>query len=121
MSVRDLLAHLCPCCRPEELEPLRVSHANGISSSDRLEHGAGDERSAREVAAEARRQQEWCVQHLGEGGGGVELAAATEDSRGPSRPEKPTSAAGRAELRRKRRLAAQQPLAEARWPSGQAP
>ena len=57
---RVCLPVLCPCCCvEEELAPLRFSHANGISSSD-----APADSTSSDVASEACRTQEWCVEHL---------------------------------------------------------
>ena len=74
--MRAWLVRVCPCCVPEELEPLRVSHKHGISSSDARPRRA--ERSAHDVATEAVRAQEWCVNHLNE----VELTGHPEDDAG---------------------------------------
>ena len=55
------------CCAPEEdEEPLRFSHrGKGLSSFDAQEPRIG-ERSAADIAAEASRAQEWCLQNLDE-------------------------------------------------------
>ena len=59
-----LLRKLCSCCcpLPEDLKPLRTSHSQGISSSDAPIHSRT--RSSAEIAAEAARTQEWCLQNL---------------------------------------------------------
>ena len=59
-TARALAARLCPCCVPEELEPLRVSHVHGISSDDRPAGRStctsdDDSRRLPERAATARR------------------------------------------------------------------
>ena len=56
-----LLSCLCPCCcgAEEELTPLRFSHANGISSTDRNPHALELNEAAQlaEEAAKAAQEQ----------------------------------------------------------------
>ena len=46
------------------MEPLRVSHANGISSSDFMQPHATTTRTEADIDAEAAKTQEWCMENL---------------------------------------------------------
>ena len=91
-----LLRRLLPCCcSPEEDEkPLRFSHANGISSSDAWRPDASAERSATDVAAEAARAQEWCLEHLED----AEMAEPRESRKGKHRKNKRHSSSPQQDL-----------------------
>ena len=73
-AMRKLARRLCPCCVPEELAPLHVSHTYGISNSDKPMSRA---RTAAQIAAEAALAQDWCLQNL----------SATDGSLAPAPPD----------------------------------
>ena len=61
-----MMRRLCPCCcADEEREPF-VAHDSAISSDDPQPAGHELRRTSEEVAAEAMRTQEWCLEHLAE-------------------------------------------------------